>query len=265
MHIEIASINCQGARDYNEDSHGQWQNERFTACLVADGAGGEGGGDIASQLACATMLDLFGRNPTLDGDVLRSMLETANESVLAQQLLGGLQAQMRTTVVFLALDTQTQQAAWVHAGDSRLYHFRHRCLLERSIDHSVVQEMVNNGMLTEEQARAHPHRNLISSALGAQDGSLEISVTGPVSVQPEDAFLLCSDGVWEPLGDAQLSETLGCAMSPKDWLSQLKERITRVGKKGQDNFTAVAIWLSDNDETTVLLPDPSTIIIEKSP
>lgn len=253
MYIEIASISCQGGRDYNEDSYGHWQNERFTACLVADGAGGEGGGDVASRLACETMLGLFENNPTLDGDVLQSMLESTNESILAQQSSGSRQAKMRTTVVFLALDMQTSQATWVHAGDSRLYHFRHRQLITRSIDHSVVQEMVNNGMLTEDQARRHPHRNLICSALGSPEQNLEISVSGPVRLQAGDAFLLCSDGVWELLDDAILGEALNQAMNPREWLGDLKERINLIGKKEQDNFTAVAIWLSDTDETTVLL------------
>lgn len=254
MYIEIAAISCQGARDYNEDSYGHWQNERFTACLVADGAGGEGGGDVASQLACETMLRLFEGNPTLNGEVLRSMLESTNESILAEQSSSSRQAKMRTTIVFLVLDTQTDQATWVHAGDSRLYHFRHRQLIERSIDHSVVQEMVNSGMLTEDQARLHPHRNLICSALGTPDNGLEISISKPTQIQSGDAFLLCSDGVWEPLGDVLLSEALNNAMSPKEWLDDLKERINLVDKNGQDNFTAIAIWLSDADETTVILP-----------
>ena len=257
MHIEIASLCRQGARSYNEDSCDHWRNERFTACLVADGAGGNGGGDIAAQLACQTILGSFERQPTLGGDALRQMLEAANEAVIGQQVAGSLQAQMRTTVVLLALDFETHRATWAHAGDSRLYHFRKRQLIARSVDHSVVQEMVNNGLLTDEQARLHPHRNLISSALGAQDNSLEISVAEPVTIQPEDAFLLCSDGVWEPLGDEQLAQTLHSAMSPKDWLTQLEERIKQVDKKDQDNFTAIAVWLAENDETTVLLPDVS--------
>lgn len=254
MYIEIAAISCQGARDYNEDSYGYWQNERFAACLVADGAGGEGGGGVASQLARETMLSLFKSNPTLDGELLRSMLESTNESILAQQSSDSRHAKMRTTIVFLVLDTQTDQARWIHAGDSRLYHFRHRQLVARSVDHSVVQEMVKSGMLTEDQARQHPHRNLICSALGTPDSGLEISVSEATRLQPGDAFLLCSDGVWEPLGDALLSETLNNAMSPREWLGDLRERINLVDKKGQDNFTAIAIWLSDTDETTVILP-----------
>ena len=160
---------------------------------------------------------------------------------------------MRTTIVFLVLDTQTNQATWIHAGDSRLYHFLHRQLIERSVDHSVVQEMVNNGILTEAQARLHPHRNLICSALGTPNNSLEISISGPTQLQSGDAFLLCSDGVWEPLGDASISEALNEAMTPKEWVDDLKERINLVDKKEQDNFTAIAVWLSDTDETTVIL------------
>lgn len=87
---------------------------------------------------------------------------------------------------------------WAHSGDSRAYLFRGHAIVARTIDHSLVQQMVDSGMLDDEQARLHPQRNILLSALGASAEELDIKVSDTMRVEPGDAVLLCSDGVWEP-------------------------------------------------------------------
>ena len=166
MEIEIVTLSRQGGRDYNEDVQGHWHDDRFVACLVADGAGGHGGGDVASATARLSILGRFADSPTLDAQALRQLLEQANADIVARQAEGGQLANMRTTVVLAVLDLEHQALLWAHSGDSRAYLFRHGAVVARTTDHSLVQQMVAGGMLDEEGARLHPQRNMLLSALG---------------------------------------------------------------------------------------------------
>ena len=255
VEIEIVAISKQGGRRYNEDVHGHWHDGRFVACLVADGAGGHGGGDVASATARDHLLGAFARAPTLDPAFLHSLVEQANDAVVARQKEGEKLAAMRTTVVMVAVDLHTDEVVWAHCGDSRAYLFRGGQMLARTTDHSVVQQMVAGGMLDDEGARAHPQRNLLLSALGAADGVIDIAVSQPMPLQPGDVLLLCSDGVWEPLGDAWLARTLQASPSPAVWLQQIDGAITTHAKPDHDNYTAVALWAhAEGEGATQMLP-----------
>ena len=167
MEIEIVTLSRQGSRRYNEDVFGQWNDGRFVACLVADGAGGHGGGDVAAAITRGSVLDGFAASPGLDAALLRALVVRANLDIVARQAEGGKLAQMRSTVVLAAIDLHEQRIALAHSGDSRAYLFRAGALVARTTDHSLVQQMVTGGMLDEEGARSHPQRNMLLSALGS--------------------------------------------------------------------------------------------------
>lgn len=255
VEIEIVAISKQGGRRYNEDVYGHWHDGRFVACLVADGAGGHGGGDVASATAKDYLLGAFSASPSLEPVFLRSLVEHANDAVVERQKDGEKLAAMRTTVVMAAVDLHTDEVVWAHCGDSRAYLFRGGQVLARTTDHSVVQQMVAGGMLDDEGARAHPQRNLLLSALGAADGAIDITVSQPMSLQPGDVLLLCSDGVWEPLGDAWLVRTLQASPSPAMWLQQIDGAISTQANPDHDNYTAVALWAhAEGEGATQMLP-----------
>lgn len=255
MEIEIVTLSRQGGRDYNEDVHGHWHDERYVACLVADGAGGHGGGDVAAATTRSSVLGGFAAAPALDEATLRRLIEQANRDVVARQAEGGKLAAMRSTVVLVAIDLPDNQLAWAHSGDSRAYLFREGALVTRTVDHSLVQQMVAGGMLDEEGARLHPQRNMLLSALGSLDEPPEIAVSATMPLAAGDVLLLCSDGVWEPLGDECLTETLRASRNPSQWLEQLDQQIKAHAKPGHDNYTAVVVWLrADDDETRLLTP-----------
>ena len=254
MEIEILAISKQGGRPYNEDVHGHWHDGRFVACLVADGAGGHGGGDVAAATARDHLLAGFAQMPTLEAAPLRDLLQQANAALVQRQQEGGKLTRMRTTVVLAVLDLHHDEMVWVHCGDSRAYQFRAGQLLARTTDHSVVQQMVAGGVLDDEGARLHPKRNLLLSALGAADGGIDVTVSERLPVQAGDVLLLCSDGVWEPLGDAWLAQTLKSSPSPAAWLRQIDAVISAQGKPDYDNYTAVAIWAhAEGEGATQLL------------
>lgn len=255
MEIEIVTLSRQGSRRYNEDVFGQWNDGRFVACVVADGAGGHGGGDVAAAITRTSVLDGFAACPGLDAELLRGLVARANFDIVARQAEGGALAQMRSTVVLAAIDLHEHQIAWAHCGDSRAYLFRGGVLVARTVDHSLVQQMVEGGMLDEEGARLHPQRNMLLSALGSMEELPEITVSAPMPLAEGDVLLLCSDGVWEPLGDEVLRETLQSSSTPSQWVEQLDAQIRALAKPGQDNYTALALWAHADDETTQPMPE----------
>jgi PPM family protein phosphatase len=254
VEIEIVTLSQQGGRTYNEDVHGQWNDGQHIACLVADGAGGHGGGDVAAGIARSSILGGFSANPQLNGDNLRTLLVRANAAIVARQSEGAKLAAMRTTVVLAVIDLHREELMWAHCGDSRAYLFRDAKLVTRTTDHSLVQQLVSTGMLDDEGARLHPQRNLLLSALGAADGELEITVSEAMKMLPGDVLLLCSDGVWEPIGDALFEELLRSAASPRVWLQQLDESVRVNAKPGHDNYTALTLWTYAEEVITQFSP-----------
>lgn len=256
MEIEIVTLSRQGGRSYNEDVHGHWHDERHVACLVADGAGGHGGGDVAAATARASVLAGFAAAPGLDEPTLRRLAEQANLDVVARQAEGGKLAGMRSTLVFAAIDLESQSLAWVHSGDSRAYLFRGGAIVARTTDHSLVQQMVAGGMLDEEGARLHPQRNMLLSALGSVEEAPDIAVSDRMRLLPGDVLLLCSDGVWEPLGDECLIDTLHASRTPSQWTELLDAQVKANAKPGYDNYTALTLWVIENDADETRLMEP---------
>ena len=251
--IEIVTLSRQGGRDYNEDAYGHWNDDRHVLCVVADGAGGHGGGDVASAVVRASVLGGFAAQPGIGADLLRRLLERANLDVVARQAEGGKLAAMRSTVVLAAIDLQAQQIALAHSGDSRAYLFRGGAIARRTVDHSLVQQMVAGGLIDEEGARVHPQRNMLLSALGSVESAPDIVVSEPMPLQVGDVLLLCTDGVWEPLGDAGLLDTLRASRDASQWIEKLDAQVKARARPGHDNYTALALWAREDDETTRLM------------
>lgn len=245
--MEVAIMSERGGRPYNEDACGHWHSERHLACVLADGAGGHGGGDLASRLAVQSMLAAVQAHPHDCGEQLAGLVRQTNQALLAQRQPGTRSADMHSTVVCLVVDFIEHRAYWAHAGDSRLYWFRNGRLHSRTLDHSLVQGLVEAGIVDAGELRHHPRRSELRSALGTQSNELDVSVhPTPADIVAGDCFLLCSDGLWENLDDRDLEATLATARAPGDWLNALRRQVTAatVGKPGFDNFSAMALWLS---------------------
>jgi PPM family protein phosphatase len=168
--IELAILSKQGGRDYNEDACGHWHSDTHLCCVVADGAGGHGGGDIASRLAVKHILEQTAAAPLATVDEVHDLLLDTNASVRRHRADGEAQRHMHSTVVALFIDLQRAEALWGHAGDSRLYLFRDGQMLAHTRDHSLVQTLVEAGLLSPDQTRTHPRRSELQSALGTDPG-----------------------------------------------------------------------------------------------
>lgn len=246
LELDLAIMSRQGGRSYNEDACGHWNSEHQLCCVVADGAGGHGGGDIASKLAVQYLLQACAQQETTSVSQMQQMLYDTNCYIRSQQVPGTIQENMHTTVVTMCLDLHTQSVVWGHVGDSRLYVFRSGLLRTRTRDHSLVQSMLDAGMLKQEDMRHHAKRSELLCALGSQKSDLLVSVSAdPLRVAPGDVFLLCTDGLWEYIEDAEFEWLLHTAPDPRAWLASLEATVLRnaLQKPRHDNFSALTVWV----------------------
>jgi len=170
---------------------------------------------------------------------LISAIEKANEDIIRYSTRNRTALAMSTTIVAMRLLRDSAfEVAWV--GDSRAYLWHHASLKQLSKDHSYVQELIDTGVITHEQARCHHHQNIITQALGAMDrSSLRVdAVIG--ELQPGDQILLCSDGLTRDVDDATIAATLSRhELSAQETVDQLLLAALEAG--GSDNVTAVVV------------------------
>lgn len=249
MQIELALMSERGGRDYNEDACGHWHSERYLCCVLADGAGGHGGGDVASKLAVSHVLQGYASSPAHHPQALEALLVDTNREILAHRADNPKLRNMHSTVVALSIDLRDRHALWGHCGDSRFYAFRDGQLVQRTRDHSLVQSLMDAGLLDEAGARVHPKRSELYSALGTEGSDLQISVSqAPFPLFGREALMLCTDGLWEWVPDEDILAALSGAPEPQAWLNELEHRVRRAAsaKPNHDNFTALALWLGND-------------------
>lgn len=198
--IEFGHLSHVGLRrELNEDTY--YGDAELGLWLVADGMGGHEFGEVASALARDAVV-----REVRAGKPLKDAIRSADEDIIRQSRRRAESLPMGTTMVALRLDDNRFELAWV--GDSRAYLWRDGQLAQLSQDHSVVQELVAQGNLTAEQARAHPHRNVVTQALGVTDPAHLNVATTSGELRPGMQLLLCSDGLTEEVDDRGIARTL---------------------------------------------------------
>lgn len=233
MRINYSEYSSIGGRSRNEDMVQVTSYPESAVALVADGLGGHGDGDRASRLAVHVISqEVAGGTPS--SRLMERAIRRANERIAGEQGHG---CDMKTTIAALWLGEGRACAA--HVGDTRIYQFRNRRLLYQSVDHSLSQLAVTLGEISAEEIRHHCDRNHLTRALGMKsDIKIDIDM---LSVQPEDAFLLCSDGFWEHIVEEEMMETLQTAADAEAWLADMRGRVEGRMGANADNSTAIAI------------------------
>lgn len=223
----------------NEDSLHADADEQRGVFIVADGMGGHAAGEVASAMAVQTLADTLStlRDPTADdaGDQMAFALREANRRIYERTLHEPEKRGMGTTVSCLVLG----QGHWLvgHIGDSRIYLLRDGALYQLTRDHSYVQEQVDAGMLTAEEARHHPHSNVITRCVGANPEVEADVATG--ALHDGDRFLLASDGLTGMIDDTVLHRVLQSEATPGRQVDTLIADANRRG--GLDNITAIVV------------------------
>lgn len=235
--LQTALYTDIGGRGCNEDCVRQCTGSGDSLCLIlADGLGGHGGGDRASDTACRTVCEGF--SGRVSPAVLIDLLQEAHRKIITIQTP---LCSMKSTAV--ALTIGSGRAAWAHVGDSRLYHFVNGKLVFQTRDHSASQIAVMLGDITTDQIRFHEDRSRVLRALG-QDGTLNVEAAEEVLAPGRHAYLLCSDGFWEYVLEKEMEEDLRRASDPEDWLRRMRKRLASRIPPDNDNNTAAAVWLS---------------------
>ncbi len=255
--VVIASRSEVGARSRNEDylQHGAFDAGWYA--VLSDGAGGHSNGAVAADLVVRMVAHEIGNQITQQGrekPSLHEAVHTANEALNRQQQGLHGRKRMHATVVMLWIGKASREAVWSHVGDSRLYLLRQGRVVQVTRDDSVVQTLVDAGLIAPHEARSHAQRNQLIAAMGA-DEPIEPHVSDlGFLVQDGDAFLLCSDGWYDRLEEADIEQCLAEAGSVEGWLDGMQTLVLERQRENQDNFSAVAVWVGNPAEVTLIAP-----------
>lgn len=254
LDLTIASKTDVGVeRSENQDACGQRRIDDYDVCVVCDGMGGHAGGSTASKLAVETILDAFENlsdEPQVE-ERLRQAIETANGTVHQRANDEPSLRGMGTTVVALVFDHESEHAVVAHVGDSRIYRLRDGVVQRMTKDHTMVQRLVDDGLLSPEAAENHPKSNVISRSLGGRE-FVEVELGAhQLDTKEGDVWLLCSDGLHGLVGEAEIGQTMG-NVAPDDAVAQLVERANEEG--GHDNVTVQIALVGQ-------LPEPDEVVV----
>lgn len=238
MDIDAAKYTCCGGHSINEDSFLVTDN----VFVVADGLGGHENGEVAS--ACAVKSIQENCTGNYSKDKIMEMLDAANKAVL------DLHSPARTTIA--AAFVENGIFRYVNVGDSRVYYFRKGKIIAQTKDHSVCQAAVDMGTMSPEEIRHSDDRSRLLKVLGNSE-NLNLKKSYPeIEMQEEDAFLVCSDGFWEHVYEAEMEADLLKSDSAEKWMAyMLKRQLLRAKNEG-DNYTVVCGMVSGHARRNVL-------------
>ncbi len=243
MKTVAACTNRLGNRANNEDRCLLIEKPGRVLLAVADGMGGHARGELAAQTAVDSFTWQFEQQRTAINDpsvFLQMMLENAHFEVVQTGRRQQPPVQPRTTCV--ACLVQGNHAWWAHLGDSRLYLLRDGRLITRTRDHTPVEDMMQSGLISEEEIASHPLRNSVSRCLGGAVAPQPVTFAD-APLEPGDVLLLCSDGLWSALPEQDIlaltsADDLGAA------IEGLAEKAEKNSYPHSDNISAVALrWI----------------------
>ncbi|MDR1078589.1 MAG: protein phosphatase 2C domain-containing protein [Propionibacteriaceae bacterium] len=232
--IDVAAVTSAGRkRRINEDT----VVNRCPVFMVADGMGGHEAGELASAIVAEEMDQLVEAGRFTVNDVKLTLTRARERIGLIES--HDARARAGTTVSGVVALEQSGEPYWlvVNLGDSRTYRLRDEALEQLSIDHSEVQELLDAGRITQEQARHHPRRNVVTRVLGS--GTLEQPDYWLVPVEPHDRLLICSDGLTTEVTDADIERILLRPGGPSPAVEALLEAALSAG--GRDNISVIVV------------------------
>lgn len=232
-----------GDREHNEDSAICVELDGNYCFVVADGLGGHGRGDIASQ----KVIEVFNREFHVDRESNEHFWEhaftNAQDEILNLQRAQRDKFGMKTTAVCLSIIGDICQ--WGHIGDSRLYVFGKNKVKCRTLDHSVPQMLALSGEIKEKHIRHHPDRNRLLRVVGVEWDSPRYEVSEELPLADCEAFLLCTDGFWEHIDPKKMGSLLKKSKTVDEWLDLMTAEVEKNGNgQDMDNYTAITVMCS---------------------
>jgi serine/threonine protein phosphatase PrpC len=249
-HTDIGRI-----RKQNEDYMGYFENQNGTFFVVCDGMGGHVGGAVASQTAVQSIRDYFEREHyDTPSEAIYQAIQYANQQIFQKAQYNLDLRGMGTTCVLVML--REGKLYYGHVGDSRLYLHNFGKSRRLTRDHSVVQALIDQGLLSEDDAENHPRRNELLRALGTQSFvDVEVSLE-PIIPKRDDIFMLCSDGLNSLVSDAGIEEVLNTRLDPQQKAMRLVETANALG--GYDNITVQVIEFTSDSKNSASASNQKT-------
>jgi serine/threonine protein phosphatase PrpC len=240
--LSAASGLHRGDRPYQQDQVMMLGHPRAPGCVmgvVADGMGGRSGGRKASDQVLMTARQLYSKYaPESDSatHLLKQLVEDAH-TVIKLTAVSAEQEPHSTVAAFIM--NPRGQCTWIHAGDSRIYQFRKGRLVKRTRDHSYVQALVDRGEISEDEAQDHPQGNILLGCLGMASTPPPIDTHVIDALQPGEALLACSDGLWHYFSPEEMGALIA-ERTPREAVELLIDE-ARVRARGTGDNISLAI------------------------
>ncbi|HTP73982.1 MAG TPA: protein phosphatase 2C domain-containing protein [Burkholderiaceae bacterium] len=232
----------KGDRAYQQDQVEIMPHPRVPGCalaVLADGMGGKSGGRKAADQVLLTAKQIFERHAPTKDDAGEMLKQIVMESHLMIKLTAITSEEEPHSTIAAYLIGPERECDYVHAGDSRVYHFRGADLVTRTNDHSYVQRLISEGKITEEQANTHPQGNLLTGCLGTtSDPPLATDHIDKLEVG--DSLLACSDGLWHYFTPKELGAIVH-ALPPREASEMLVSKARQRARGAGDNLSLALI------------------------
>ncbi len=246
LQIESAELSLVGHREDNQDRVAVVVGEHAAFVIAVDGMGGHSDGAKAASTAVASLTASFWQHahPLLDPmGFLHLALGRAHDEVVALGTALPLEQRPRATCAVCLV--QQGAAYWAHVGDSRVYQIRNGVVVSRTRDHSHVEQLLRDGLITEAEIKGHPMRNYVECCLGGDPMLTEMSIGRRQPLQKGDLLLTCSDGLWANLEDSEVGLPWRSTASLREILGELCTRAVQASAPYSDNTSAAVLrWLA---------------------
>jgi serine/threonine protein phosphatase PrpC len=245
LQIENADLSLVGHREDNQDRVGVAAGEHAALVIAVDGMGGHADGAKAAETAFASLTGSFWQQsqPLFDPlGFLHLALGKAHDDVVALGKSLPLEQRPRATCAICVV--QDSSAYWAHVGDSRVYQIRNGEVVARTRDHSHVEQLLREGLITEAEAQGHPMRNFVECCLGGDPMLTEMTIDRRRALKRGDLLLTCTDGLWANLRDAEVAAPWRATVSVREILGEVCARAVQASAPSSDNTSAAALrWL----------------------
>ena len=232
----------RGDRAYQQDQDEIIAHQRVPGCalaVLADGMGGKSGGRKAADQVILTAQQLFERYVPNHDDAAESLKQMVLEAHLMIKLTAITSEEEPHSTLAAFIIGPSRDCVTIHAGDSRVYHFRGAEMVSRTVDHSFVQRLVDEGQISAEDANTHPQSNLLTGCLGThQDPPLTVNHIDQLQVG--DSMLACSDGLWHYFSPKELGAIVH-ALPPREASEMLVNKARQRARGGGDNLSLALV------------------------
>ncbi len=246
MVIDVAQLSLIGHRQENQDRIEVISHPQSTLLVCVDGMGGHSNGCRAAEMTVDTLGESFTAiaRPVFDPQGFLTMsLALAHERVVDYGADQHVDHRPRATCA--ACLVQDGNAYWAHVGDSRIYLIRGHKIVRRTRDHSHVELLLREGLISESEVKSHPMRNFVECCLGGDRALPDMSISGRIKLEPGDVVLACTDGYWSGIDEDELVRLDGIDQSLGEQLRHGAETAIANNGPHSDNTSALALrWIA---------------------